>query len=150
MTQPHYYIFVIISPLKKTWPFIWTNLNSLHPKIICFKFNFGLLVLEKKIFKIFQCIFTLLLLPSLGEGQSPLFEETWNHSSQGWFVPSLIKIGPVVLEKIFKWPHPIFVIISPLKRTCPFIWTKLNSLHPRIICTMLDWIWPAGSGEEDF
>jgi hypothetical protein len=29
----------------------------------------------------------------------------------------------VVLEKkIFKWLHPIFVIISPLKRTSPFIW----------------------------
>jgi hypothetical protein len=39
-------------------------------------------------------------------------------------VPSLVKIGPVVLEKIFKWPNPIFTIISPLKRTWPFIWTK--------------------------
>jgi hypothetical protein len=48
-----------------------------------------------------QCIFTLLLLPPLGEGQSPLFEQTWNHSTQGRFVPSLVKIGPVVLE-IFK------------------------------------------------
>jgi hypothetical protein len=40
------------------------------------------LVLEKKIFKNFQCILTLLLLPPLGEGQSPLFEQTWNHSSK--------------------------------------------------------------------
>jgi hypothetical protein len=44
--------------------------------------DFGLLVLEK-IFKIFPFIFTLLLLPPLGEGQSPSFEQTWNHSSQG-------------------------------------------------------------------
>jgi hypothetical protein len=44
----------------------------------------------------------------------------------------------------------IFVIISLLKRTRPFIWTNLNSLHPRMICTKFDWIWPAGSGEEDF
>jgi hypothetical protein len=43
-----------------------------------------------------------------------------------------------------------FVIISPLKRTWPFIWTNLNSLHPRIMCTKFDWIWPAGSEEEDF
>jgi hypothetical protein len=43
----------------------------------------------------------------------------------------------------------IFVIISPLKRTWPFIWTNLNSLHPTIVCTKFDWIWPAGS-EEDF
>jgi hypothetical protein len=27
---------------------------------------------------------------------------------------------------------------------------KLNSLHLRIICTKFDWIWPTGSGEEDF
>jgi hypothetical protein len=34
-------------------------------------------------------------------------------------VPSLVKIGPVVLEKkIFKWPHPIFIFLwlSPLWR----------------------------------
>jgi hypothetical protein len=33
--------------------------------------------------------------------------------TQGWFVPSLVKIGPIVLEKkIFKWPHPIFYIFD--------------------------------------
>ena len=47
-------------------------------------------------------------------------------------------------------PHfYIFVTISPLKWTWPFIWTNLNSLHPRIICTKFDWIWPSGS-EENF
>jgi hypothetical protein len=35
----------------------------------------GLLVLEKKIFKNFHCIFTLLWLSPLEEGQSPSFEE---------------------------------------------------------------------------
>jgi hypothetical protein len=44
----------------------------------------------------------------------------------------------------------IFVIISPLKRTWPFIWTNLNSPYPRIICIKNDWIRPAGSGEEFF
>jgi hypothetical protein len=58
----------------------------------------GLLVL-KKIFKHFQCIFTLLWLSPLGDGQSPLFEQFRIPSSQGWFMPSLVKIGPVVLEK---------------------------------------------------
>jgi hypothetical protein len=43
-----------------------------------------------------------------------------------------------------------FVIISPLMRTWPFIWTNYNSLYPRIICTKFDWTWPAGSGEDDF
>jgi hypothetical protein len=44
----------------------------------------------------------------------------------------------------------IFVIISPLKSTWPFIWSNVNLLHPRIICTKFDWILPAGSGEKDF
>jgi hypothetical protein len=38
------------------------------------------------------------------------------------------------------------VIISPLKRIWPFIWTNFIFLHPRIICTKFDWIWWAGSG----
>jgi hypothetical protein len=54
--------------------------------------------------------------------------------------------------KIFKWRHPFlhFVIISPLKETWPFIWTNLNSLHPRIIIIKFDWIWHSGSIEEEF
>ena len=48
-------------------------------------------------------------------------------------------------------PHfYIFVIIFPLKRIWSFILTNLNPLHLRIICSKFDWIWPAGSGEEDF
>jgi hypothetical protein len=46
-----------------------------------------------------QCIFTLLLLSSLGERQSPSFEQFKIPSPKGWFVPSLFKIGPVVQEK---------------------------------------------------
>jgi hypothetical protein len=43
----------------------------------------GLLVLEKKIFKNFQCIFTLLLLSPLGDRQPPSFEEFRIPSPQG-------------------------------------------------------------------
>ena len=32
-----------------------------------------------------------------------------------------------------------FVIISPRKRVGPFIWTKLNPLHPRILCAKFGW-----------
>jgi hypothetical protein len=104
--HPIFHIFVIISPLKRTWPFIWTNLDSLHPRIICIKFDWiwpagsG----EEDFFFI-QCIFTLLLSPPLREGLSPSFEQTWIPSPQGWFVPSLVKIGQVVLKKFFKWPQ---------------------------------------------
>jgi hypothetical protein len=46
-------------------------------------------------------------------------------------------------------PHfCIFVIISPLDKTWPLNWTIWNSHDPRIICTMFDWNWSAGSGED--
>ena len=32
-------------------------------------------------------------------GRGPSFEETWTPFTQGCFVPSLVEIGPVVLEK---------------------------------------------------
>jgi hypothetical protein len=59
----------------------------------------GLLVLEEKIFKNVKCIFTLLWLSPLEEEQSPSFEQFRIPFPQGWFVPSLVKIGLVVLEK---------------------------------------------------
>ena len=30
------------------------------------------------------------------------------------------------------------------------IWTKLNTLHPRMLCARLGWNWQSGSGEENF
>ena len=42
------------------------------------------------------------------------------------------------------------VIISPWKRVGAFIWTNLNSLHPRMHCAKFCWNRPSGSGEENF
>ena len=33
--------FVIISPWKRAGPFIWTNLNPLHPRMLCAKFGWN-------------------------------------------------------------------------------------------------------------
>ena len=50
----------------------------------------------------------------------------WKNSriplTQGWFVP---------------------------RRTGPFIWTKLNPLHPRMHFAKFGWNWPSDFGEED-
>ena len=43
-----------------------------------------------------------------------------------------------------------FIIISPWKRTGPFIWKNLNPLHPRMLGIKFGWNWPCGSGEENF
>lgn len=45
--QPYLYSFLI---LKRIWPFFWTNLKALPPRMLCAKFGFGCpVILEKKI-----------------------------------------------------------------------------------------------------
>ena len=39
---------------------------------------------------------------NVGKGRGPSFEETWILFAQGYFVPNLVEIGPVVLEKKMK------------------------------------------------
>ena len=46
-----------------TWPFIWTNLNPLYPRMLC-----APVVLEKKIFKYLQYNFTYSLLSPSEKG----------------------------------------------------------------------------------
>ena len=39
----YFHYFIIISPLKRAWPFMdmWTNLNPLHPRINCARFDWN-------------------------------------------------------------------------------------------------------------
>ena len=43
----------------------------------------------------------------------------------------------------------LFCNYLPWKRAGPFIWTNLNSLHPRMLCAKFGRNWRSGSGEED-
>ena len=64
----------------------------------------GYSVLEKKIFKIHQCIFAISLLSTLGKGSGLFLIQTWIFFTQEWFVQSLLEIYPSVPEeKIFKF-----------------------------------------------
>ena len=114
-----YFHNFIITPLgngrgpsfEQTWiPFIQ---GCFVPSLV----EIGSVVLEKKIFEFCKCIFTISLLSPLGEGWGPSFEQTWIPFTQGYVVPSLVKIGPVVLEKkIFNSCQFIFINsrLSPL------------------------------------
>ena len=51
-----------------------------------FERTYWLVVLEKKIFKSCQFIFTISQLSPLGKGSGPLFEQTWNYFHQVCFV----------------------------------------------------------------
>ena len=102
--RPFIWTNIIISPWKRALPFIWTNLNPHHPRMLCAKFgwNYSPVVLKNKIFKVCQCIFSISLLSPLGKGRGPSFEQTWITITQECFVPSLVEIGPVVLEMKMK------------------------------------------------
>ena len=59
-------------------------------------------VLGKEIFLILSLYFRYFLIISLGKGRGPSFEQTWIPFTQGCFVPSLVEIGSMVLEKKMK------------------------------------------------
>jgi hypothetical protein len=87
---------------------------------------FGSVVLERKILKWPHPIFAFLWLFSFWREPGHLFEQFRIPFTQWWLIPSLIKIGLLVLEKIFKTNLVYlysFVIFFPWRREIPFIWT---------------------------
>ena len=89
---------MVPSYLRGSW-FEQTWISSISES---FHINFsfpGPVVLEKKIFKWHHPIFAFLWLSPLWRRPGHSFEQTWIPFTQGWFVPSLVEFGPVVLEK---------------------------------------------------
>ena len=83
--------FFIISPWKRVGPFIWTNLNPLHPRCIAPSLvEIGSVVLEKINFTFCQFIFAISLLSSLGKRLGPSFEQIWIPITPRCFVPSMV------------------------------------------------------------
>ena len=64
----------------------------------------------------------------------------------GWNWPSSSGEEDFLISSMY---FHYFVIIYPWKRAGSFIWTNLNPLHPKMLCTKFGWNWPSGSGEED-
>ena len=116
--------------------------------IFCYFLIYSL-VLERKVLETLLMYFSISLLSTNGNGWYPSFKQTLILFTQGCFVPSLVEIGPVVREKIFKtlpmyFCH--FLKISTLGNGQDFIWTNLNPLHPKMICAKFDWNWLSASG----
>ena len=85
----------------------------------------------------------------IGKGQGPSFEQTWIPFTQGWFVPGLVKIDPVNLEKnAFKFRQCIFAILllSPFGRGWFFYLNKLEYPSPKGVSCLVwsklaQWFW---------
>ena len=59
--------------------------------------------------------------------------------TQSCYVPSLVEIGLVVVEKIFNHAFSLFCYYLPLERAWPFILRNLNPYPPRMLCEKSDW-----------
>ena len=63
-------------------------------------------------------------------------------------MPSLVEIGPVVLEKKFFFNFvDLFSLLSPLGKGRGH---ASKQTYPRMLCAKFDGNWSSGSGEEDF
>ena len=89
--------FLIISPLKSTWSFIWTNLNPLYQRMLHAKFGWKWLYGSgEDYFKNFVNVFSLFwLLSPLGNKCGSSFEQIWIPFTEG------------VLCARFGWNRPI-------------------------------------------
>ena len=141
----YFWYFIIISPWYKMWPFSWTNLNPLHPRILCAKFGRSWPNGSGEDFKFHQCVFGISSSSPLGnlesqllmdalcqillklahwllrrsvnfgyvfslfcnyhpseKGLGPSFQQNWITFNQICFLPNLVEISPVVLQKKMK------------------------------------------------
>ena len=95
--------WVIFSPWKKTWPYIWLSFNPHQPWMLLSSFiQFGSVVLEKKFSKFLQHIFAFWLLFSLGEGRDLSFEQTWNLYTQKCLYQVWLKLFQVKMLKAYR------------------------------------------------
>jgi hypothetical protein len=143
ITLSNFCIFMIISPLKRTWPFYLNILKFPLPKDDLYQVWLKLASWSwRKRFFLYnhKWIWFSLLWPlptpedhDLKNAESTLYQKAFMY------------IWPILAQCTWFWrrflndPTPFFVIISPSKRTWPFI----NSLYPKTICTKFDWNWPA-------
>ena len=91
----------------------------------------GSVVLEKKLLKICQCIFA--------SPKDALFR-VWLKLARGSSGEEIFSISSMYVRD--------FKIISPWKRSGPFIWTNLNPLYPRMLCAKFASNWPSRSREQ--
>ena len=91
-----------------TGPFIWTNLNLLHPRMLCAKFGWNWLSGSgEEDFLISSMYFHYFVIISPQKKMGPFIFSLYKY---------LVEIGPVVLEKRilkFSMCFTYFIIISP-------------------------------------
>ena len=84
---------------KRTEPFIWTNLNSYHPIMLCTKFGWKWPSGSGGNFKFRQCIMCTFYNFSLERDMDLHLHRLESPAPRNILLPSIDEIGPVALEK---------------------------------------------------
>ena len=95
--------FIVISLWKRVWPFIWTKFKPHYLRMLCVKLGWIGQNGSWERFLNFVIVFLLFrnYLP-IGIGCGPSYVQISIPTTPGHLVPSLVEIGPVVLEKKIK------------------------------------------------
>ena len=103
--------------------------------MLCAKFDLNRPIGSGK-FQISTMYFCYFVIIYPGKGCGPTFGQTWIPFSKGCYLPSLIELGPVVLEKIFKFCQCIFTIswLSPLEKGLALHLNKFESPLKNALC----------------
>ena len=112
-------------PLGKGVDFHWTNWNPHHSRMLCAKFGWNWLMGSwgRHFLNLFMYFMVSLLSP-LRKRRCPFFEHNLIPITQGCFVPSLVEIGWVALEKkIIKFVNVFSLFLNYL------ILEKVRFLH---------------------
>ena len=141
--------------MEQNLPFIWTNSNPLHQRILWaeFHWNWPSGSWEEDFLFIFNII-------SQFHNYLPLERRRTLHLNQHEF-PSTKETLCQVLLKLVQWFWGIwfFKFVNVFSQFCNYLplekgvahhLKNLKPLHPRILCPKLHWNWLSGSGEEDF
>ena len=146
---------VYISPWKTVWPFIWTDLNPLHPRIFFAKFGCNLPIGSKEN-EILKYVNLFWLFQNFSPWKRTLAFH-WTNSNP---------LYPRILCAKFGWNcrtgsgeddfsnlsnvFSLFRNYLPFKEDRALHLNKHFPLHPRMLCAKFGWNWSNGSGEKDF
>ena len=139
ISSVYFHYFVIISPWKMVGSFIWRNFNPLNPRMLCAKFGWNWLSGSgEKRFLNSSMYFRFFVIISPWKRTGPFIWTKFNpllprmhYAKFGWNWNSGSAEEAFLISSMYL---RYFVIISSFKLTGPFIWTNLNSLHPRMLC----------------
>ena len=138
---------VIISPWKRAGPFIWTNLNPLHPRMLCTKFVWnwaigsgeGRLLISSMYFRYFAII------SAWKKGGALHLNKHESLSLTDALCQFWLKVAQWFLRRSFLKFVNVFSLSPnylPWKGERPFIWRNLNPHHPRMLCAKFGWYRP--------